>query len=456
MKKSMFHIAVALMASAGASAAMAAVTPEEAARLKADLTPFGAERAGNKEGTIPAWTGGLTKSTGVLDKGGRIPDPFANEKPILQITAKNMDQHAERLTEGTRALLKKYPDTYRVDVYPTHRTAAAPQWVHDNTLRNATRASIVDGTYGPMPKDALGGTPFPIPKTAWEVFWNAQLRWQGESWYVAGNGYQITDTGKVVLVQEGRVQNVSPYSLKSATPEKFNGEYWLVRATNAGPPIRAGEAILGRLNMAEDKSSTWVYLTGQRRVRKLPNACCDTPAPMAAGVVSFDEVQGQPGRQDRFDWSIVGKKEMYIPYNSNRMATPAKDADVVGPRHLNPDHVRWELHRVWVLEAKLKPGQRHTSPRSRYYFDEDTWAMVLADRWDANGQLWRMPFTTPMVLPDTPAVVTMMGWGTYDLLTGAYYVNNIANEQKVQYKIVSPPYADTVFTPDALAGEGVR
>lgn len=456
MKKSLFHIAVALMASAGASAAMAAVTPEEAARLKADLTPFGAERAGNKEGTIPAWTGGLTKSTGVLDKGGRIPDPFANEKPILQITAKNMDQHAERLTEGTRALLKKYPDTYRVDVYPTHRTAAAPQWVHDNTFRNATRASMVEGAYGPMPKDALGGTPFPIPKNAWEIFWNGQLRWQGESWYVAGNGYQITDTGKAVLVQEGRVQSVAPYFLKNASLDNFNGEYRLVRALNAGPPIRAGEAILGRLNIAEDKTSTWVYLTGQRRVRKLPNACCDTPAPMAAGVVSFDEVEGQPGRQDRFDWRIVGKQEMYIPYNTNRIATPAKDADVVGTQHLNPDHVRWELHRVWVLEAKLKPGQRHTSVRTRYYVDEDTWATVLADRWDANGTLSRMIFTNPVVLPDTPAITTTIGWGTYDLVSGSYYVNNIGNQQKVQYKIVSPPYADTVFTPDALAGEGVR
>lgn len=456
MQKSLLHIAVALVAATAAAAATAGVSPEEASKLKGELTPLGAERAGNKAGTIPAWSGGMTAATGVLKKGGRIADPFSNEKPIFQITAQNAAQYAEQLTEGTKVLLKKYPDSYRLDVYPTHRTAAAPQWVYDNTQRDAVRTKLVDGPFGPLPQGSLGSVPFPIPKNAWEVFWNSVLRWKGESWYMAGNGYQITNEGKVVLVQEGRVQNVAPYYVKDMKPDDFSGEYWLVRATNVGPPIRAGEAILGRQNINEGKSSSWVYLTGQRRVRKLPNACCDTPAPMSAGVVTFDEIEGQPGRQDRFDWKIIGKKEMYIPYNSNRAMVPSKDSALVGPKHLNPDHLRWELHRVWVLEATLKPGQRHTSARSRYYVDEDTWSAVLIDRWDANGQLWRMPFTTPMVLPELPGVVTTMVWGTYELLSGSYYVNNIGNEQAVQYRLVEPRYSDATFSPDALAGEGVR
>ena len=64
------------------------------------------------------------------------------------------------------------------------------------------------------------------------------------------------------------------------------------------------------------------------------------------------------GRSDRFDWKIVGKQEMLIPYNSNRLHTPTKDSDVLLANHLNPDHVRWELHRVYVVEATLKAGQR--------------------------------------------------------------------------------------------------
>jgi Protein of unknown function (DUF1329) len=448
-------LSAALAVALAAPAAFAAVSAEEAARLKSELTPLGAERAGNKEGTIPAWTGGLTTPTPGFKNGGRRPDPFAGEKPLLRIDAKSADQHAERLTDGTRALLKKYPDSFRLDIYKTQRTAAAPQWIYDNTLKNATRASLVEGAAGPGPKGAYGGVPFPIPKTGAEAMWNAQLRWRGPSWHHQGNGYQVTADGKVVLVQKGDVQNVAPYYEKDGNPETFSGEYWLVRATNSGPPIRAGEAILGRQNVDESKSGSWVYLTGQRRVRKLPNACCDTPAPFAAGVVSFDEIEGFSGRMDQFDWKIVGKKEAYVPYNSNRMMQPTKDADVVGNRHLNPDALRWELHRVWIVEATLKAGLRHTSPRSRYYLDEDTWTPVLIDRWDANGQLWRTQFSIPVAMPDLPGTVGL-SWGTYELLTGSYYVNVLLNEYPMQYKIMSPRFPDATFTPDALAGEGVR
>jgi hypothetical protein len=287
------------------------------------------------------------------------------------------------------------------------------------------------------------------------VMWNGLLRWKGEAISDTSNGYQVTADGKAILVQSATVELNVPYYYKDSSLEKFNGDYWLVRAVNAGPPIRAGEAILGRLNTDESKSGSWVYLTGQRRVRKLPNACCDTPTPFSAGIVSFDEIEGYSGRMDRFEYKLVGRKEMYIPYNSNRILTPAKDTDVVKPNHLNPDHVRWELHRVWVVESTLKPGQRHTSPKSRYYIDEDSWIFAMTDRWDANGQLSRMPFHIPVVASDIPAVVGYT-WGTYDLQSGAYYVNLIANQSKSVYKLMSPRFPDATFSPDALAGEGVR
>lgn len=451
----LFTITFAVLTAFAGTSAHAAVGADEAAKLKSDLTPLGGEKAGNKEGTIPAWTGGLAKPTPGFTNGGRRPDPFADEKPILQITAKNMEAHAARLTEGVKYLLKKYPDSFRLDVYPTHRTAAAPQHVYDNTFQNATRASLVEGSAGPLPKGALGGIPFPIPRTGEEAMWNGLLRWQGESIYLEANGYQVTSNGKVIHVQRGEVQKNAPYYYKDMTAEQFGGEYSLIRAVNAGPPIRAGEAILGRLNVDESKSGAWVYLTGQRRVRKLPNACCDTPTPFSAGIVSFDEVEGFGGRMDRFNFKLVGKKEMYIPYNANRILVPTKDTDVVQANHLNPDHVRWELHRVWVVEANLKPGQRHTSTKSLYYLDEDTWNFVLTDRWDANGQLWRMPFMMPMAMPDLPGTVGFT-WGTYELQSGAYYVNGIGNEVKVHNKQVSPRFPDANFVPEAMAGEGVR
>lgn len=448
----MRHLSHALLCAAAlaAATAQAAVTAEEAAKLKTTLTPFGAERAGNADGSIPPWTGGYTTPIPGFKNGGRRGDPFAAEKPLYSITADNLAQHAAKLTDGTQALLKKYPKTFRVDVYKTHRTAAAPQWVYDATFRNATSARLD----GEVVKGAYGGIPFPIPKSAKEIVANNELRWRGEAWQSDFRGYLGTASGQRVLSVEGLGDFQMPYYAEGQA-DKFGGDYWLIRLVNSGPPVRAGEAITGRQNLDQDKTQVWVYLTGQRRVRKLPNACCDTPTPATSGVASFDEVDVLAGRTDRFDWKIVGKQEMLIPYNSNRLHVPTKDSDVLMAHHLNPDHVRWELHRVWVIESTLKPGQRHQAPKSRYYVDEDTWVAVLGDRWDANGQLWKTLWAHPVVMPDLPATTPQQQWGFNDLISGAWYASGVVNEKAVQYRIV-PRRADSFFTGDALAGEGVR
>jgi hypothetical protein len=431
--------------------AHAGVSTDEAAQLKSTLTPLGAERAGNKDGTIPAWTGGYTTPLPGFKNGGRRGDPFANDKPLFQITSRNMDQYADKLTDGTRALLKKYPNSYRVDVYTTRRTAAAPQWVYDNTLKNATNAKLD----GEMVTGAYGGIPFPIPKSGWEVMSNHLLHWRGEAWQQDFRQYMTTSDGKRVLASEGQANYQMPYYFKDGADKFKNNNYWMIRLATEAPAIRAGEAIAGLENLDPNKSQAWVYLTGQRRTRKLPNACCDTPTPASAGLMSFDEIDVWNGRGDRFDWKIVGKKEMYIPYNSNGLHTPKSDAEVFGANHLNPEHVRWELHRVWVVEATLKQGKRHQAPKSRYYIDEDTWVAVLGDRWDANGQLWKTLWSHPVVMPDLPATTPPQQFGFNDLVTGAWYMSGAVNEKSSQYRIMGrQPEAN--FTGDVLAGEGVR
>jgi hypothetical protein len=435
--------------------ALAGVSADEAAKLKTTLTPLGGEKAGNKDGSLPVWDGGLTKSPAGFTEGGRRPDPYAGEKPLYTVTAKNMDQYADKLADGIKAMLKRYPDSFRIDVYPTHRTAAAPQWVYDNTFKNATQAKIVDSAGGPRPDGAYGGIPFPVPKTGAEVIWNHQLRWKGQSWHWDATMYLTTADGKRVLTNNAAAEHSSPYYFKDRPVDKFNGDYYLIRLINQGPPIRAGEAIVGRQNINDEKTASWVYLTGQRRVRKLPNACCDTPSPTTAGLMTFDELEVFSGKIGRFDWKLVGKQEMLIPYNSNKTLQPSKDADVLGEHHMNPDHVRWELHRVWVVDATLKQGERHTVSRSRYYIDEDSWYGVIGDRWDSKGQLWRTMWQLPMVAPEMPGVIAKT-FGFYDLLTGAWFVNGVFNEKREQYRVLDKPYADSLFSPDALAGEGIR
>lgn len=431
--------------------ALAAVTPDEAAKLKTDLTPMGAEKAANKDGSIPAWTGGYTTAIAGDKPGGRRGDPFKDEKPLYTVTAKNAEQYAALLTDGTRAMLKKYPD-YRLDVYPSHRTGAAPQWVYENTFKNATRAKM----NGDVTAGTYGGVPFPIPKSGVEVMWNHVLRWRGTAWQFSINQYQLTADGKAVLTTSGTGDQQMPYYFQDGTPESFakGSEYWLLRLINSGPPIRAGEAIVGRTNIDPAKDQAWVYLTGQRRVRKLPNPCCDTPTPSTAGVMSFDELETWNGRTDRFDWKLIGKQEMLIPYNGNRLLQPKTDAEVLGKAYLNPDHVRWEKHRVWVVEASLRAGQRHQAPKGRYYCDEDTWNCVLADRWDANGQLWKTLWSQTFVAPDLPGTV-IGAFGFADLISGTGFVGNLYNAKPSQYAL-KPRYSDSVFTPDAMAGEGAR
>ena len=426
----------------------AAVTAEEAAKLRGELTPLGAQRQGNKEGTIPAWTGAPTVIAG--DKaGGRRGDPFKDEKPLYSVTARNMAQHADKLTDGTKALLTKYPDSFRLDVYKTYRTAIAPQWVYDNTAKNATQARLEKD----VPVGAYGGIPFPIPKTGGEAIWNHLLRWRGVSWESQVNQYQITANGKVVLTSDATMKQNMPYYFEDGSLDTYRGFYWDINLVNAGPPIRAGEMLVGRESFDTSKTSTYIYLTGQRRVRKLPNACCDSPTPASAGVMSFDELQVWSGRTDRFDWKVLGKKEILVPYNSNRFLQ-AKESDLVTGQHLNPDHVRWELHRVWVVEAKLRAGERHLAPRSVYYLDVDTWAAVLGDRWDAQNQLWKSLWTMSYVMPDLPGTVQQT-FGYYDLLSGLGYVANVLNE-KAFHQRFTKRWPDEMFTGDGLASRGVR
>ncbi len=445
------HIAHLTLIAAAATAftAQAAVSADEAARLKTTLTPLGGEKAGNAAGTIPAWTGGYTTQIPGDKPGGKRGDPFKADKPLYSVTAANMAQHADKLSEGVKAMLRKYPNSYRLDVYPTHRTAVAPNWVYENTFKNATRARLE----GDMLAGAYGGIPFPVPKNGIEAMWNHKLVWRGSSWEADLSQYQITADGKVVLSTSGNIKQTMPYYYEDGSPEKFSGYYWTVNLSNDGPPIRAGEMIVGREHLDPSKSAAYVYLTGQRRVRKLPNACCDTPTPASAGLMSFDEISVFTGKTDLFDWKLVGKKELLIPYNNNRLLQ-VKDADLVKGQHLNPDHVRWELHRVWVVEAVLKPGQRHQAPKGAYYLDEDTWQAVLGDRWDANGQLWKTTWNLNYVMPDFPGTVQQT-FGFYDLLSGQGYVSNILNDKKFHHRAAAR-WPDNMFTGEGLASQGVR
>jgi len=432
--------------------ASATATAEEAARLKTSLTPFGAERAGNKDGSIPGWEGGLTQASSGYRNGAFRPDPFAAEKPLYSIDAKTMAPHDARLSDGVKALMKKYPG-FRIDVYPTHRTAAAPQWVYDNTLKNATRAKTVDGGFGV--EGAYGGIPFPVPKDGYEAIWNHRLAWMGSDFTMPVRVFVVTADGKRAMASGG-VQTVHRgYYDKNGSLEKFDGFYQHGKFVVDAPGSKAGEAILAHDGIsAAYPRGLWQYLVGQRRVRKAPSVAYDTPDSVTSGIGLFDEAFMLFGPIDKYQLKLVGKKELFIPYNNNRAAS-AKVDELVTPNTLNPSQVRWELHRVWEVEATLADGKRHVVPKRKYYIDEDSWQIVLFDGWDAKGQLWRTNYSLTLLAPDVPAVSTFVLWGGYDLQTGAYYLNMASNELPRQYEVL-PPVPRSFFSPEELANEGSR
>jgi hypothetical protein len=433
-----------------ALAAQAAVTPEEAAKLKSTLTPLGGEKAGNKDGSIPAWEGGYTKVPAGWKQGDLRPDPFAGEKPTLQITGKNADQYADKLSDGVKALLKKYP-SFRLDVYPTHRTAAAPNWVYENTFKNATRAKTKDD--GLSIEGAFGGVPFPIPKDAYEVMWNHLLAWKGQSAEYGARIHVVQADGKSVLATQFKQDRQWPY-YQEKNADKFNGEYQLFRQLQTAPPFKAGESLLVRESLDVSKArQAWQYLLGQRRVRRAPTIGFDTPNSVESGLGYFDEVFVFNGSLEMYQWTLIGKKEMYVPYNENRLYA-FKEADLITGGHVNPDGLRWELHRVWVVEATLAPGKRHVVPKRRFYIDEDSWNALLGDGWDAQGQLWRTQVGIPFAAADGPGVF-LLSFANYNLMTGAWTLSTIWNEAEPKYKLVEPK-PDSHFTPDALAGQGLR
>ena len=422
--------------------------PSPIESLGKTLTPLGAEMAGNADGSIPRWEPDPGPS-GAPPRGSL----FATDRPSFSIDSTNVAQYESRLTEGTKALMRKYPGTFRIDVYATRRTAAAPNAVYEATLRNASRARLVSASSGTFPTDVHGGIPFAMPTSGVEAMWNHLLRWRGYAFRRQFANYQITADGKRVTLDGGIFDVQQPYYDPLGSVAAFGGEYTLVRIDSDAPPDRKGVAYVQRSNVDAEKDAAWAYLPGQRRVRKLPTSCCDVPLPSAGGVMTTDEPDVWDGRLDRYDWKLLGKAEMYVPYNTNASLNASVD-DLIGKSHLNPDHVRWELHRVWIVEGTLGATKRHAMARSRYYLDEDTWMALLGDRWDANGALARTLWTLPLWLPDIPAVAAGTS-GSYDLITGAWVAMAVSNGRPEPYKLM-PGFSAAHFTPDALTAEGIR
>jgi len=442
---------VAVLASA--ASVFAAVSADQAARLDNDLTPLGAERAGNAAGTIPAWTGGITQPPPGYAPGMHHPDPYAGDQPLYVITAANLEQYRDKLTVGTVALLQAYAD-YKLPVYPTRRSASVPARVYDATKANATRANLVRD--GAAVEGAIGGIPFPIPQNGLEVMWNHLLRFRGvvaerhvaQAAPTRGGTYTLVDFDEEFLFN---------YYLEGMTAEKLGNTVFFFKQEVKSPPRLAGSILLVRetIDQVKEPRNAWVYNPGQRRVRRAPNIAYDNPGTASDGMRTSDQLDMFNGALDRYTWQLVGKREMIVPYNSYKLhSDKVKYSDILKPLHINQDLTRYELHRVWVVEAKLKPGTSHIYPRRTFYIDEDSWQALVVDQYDSRGQLWRVSEAHCINYYEVPTFWSTLEVHT-DLLAGRYLAFGLTNEGPMYDFSIKRTLAD-YDNPDNLRREGVR
>ena len=442
-----------LITAAAFVAGVATATAQSAADLGKSLTPLGAEKAGNAAGTIPAWEGGITQPPAGYKSGDHHPDPFADDKPSATINAANAEQYADNLTEGHKALLARYASTYKMPVYPTRRSASVPQDVYDATKANVGSAQLADGGNGVS--GASRGTPFPLPKTGQEVIWNHLLRYRGLGGLRTVGQVAPTRSGNYTLVQLEEKFLWNYHQLGAATESVGNVMAYFEQKVTA--PARLAGTILmvhETLDQVKESRRAWVYNTGQRRVRRAPQVAYDNPGTASDGMRTSDQLDMFNGAIDRYDWKLVGKREVYVPYNSYKLHSDSlKVADIVTPMHINQEHSRYELHRVWVVEATLKEGKRHIYAKRRFYVDEDSWAVLVVDQYDNRGRLWRVSEGHSINYYDI-----LSFWSTLevhmDLLSGRYLAHGLDNENEMYDFSYQSKSSD--YTPAALRRRGRR
>lgn len=424
----------------------AAVPASEAQQLGQSLTPLGGEKAGNEDGSIPAWSGGMISAPEGYIEGDVYIDPFANEDPLFVIDASNLEEHREKLTDGQIAMFERYPQTFSMPVYPTHRTAAAPDWVYDNVRENAVTAELVEGGAGF--EGAYGGVPFPVPESGLEVIWNHMTRYFST--------YLERTSADIAVQENGRfaksiidVKRYSPFYLKDGDVDSHENILYYYLGVATAPARVAGNVFIIHepLNQVDAPRRAWIYNPGQRRVRRAPVVSYDTPVGSSEGLRTTDDTDMFNGSPDFYDWELVGKREIYIPYNNYRLLDKSlKYEDIIQPGHLNPEYTRYELHRVWEVEATLKDGNRHIYSKRTFYIDEDSWSIAAVDQYDGQGELWRVSMAYLVNYYNLPATLSSVDV-FHDLQARRYQAQGLANEEWEVIKFSSTPPEARMFNP---------
>jgi hypothetical protein len=289
-----------------------------------------------------------------------------------------------------------------------------------------------------------------------EIFWNHVLRYRGDVIVRQIGQTPITSSGSYTMVKF-RDETMVAYSLPGAKSENLDNTIAYFIQETVAPARLAGEVLLVQetLDQSVENRRAWVYNPGQRRVRRAPNVAFDNPGTNSDNLRTSDQFDMYNGSPQRYDWTLVGKKEILVPYNSYKLhSNTLKYSDVLKKNHINPDVARYELHRVWVVESKLKPGQSHLYKRRTLYVDEDSWHIVAVDCYDSRDQLYRVQEGHVINYYDEPALWTALET-VYDLSNGRYLALGLDNEEP-RSRDFTQKRSIADYQPAALQRRGVR
>ncbi|MGV8805083.1 MAG: DUF1329 domain-containing protein [Polaromonas sp.] len=457
MKKTTSHVALILSLMI-AGAAQAKVPAAEADKLGKELTCVGAEKAGSRDGMISAYSGkwlGTPPGIQYTPYAGQHPiDPYSSEKPLFSITADNVAQYESRLSSGQKALLARFPKAFRMDVYATHRDFRYPDYVCDAARKNALHAEVVDGGMGV--KDAvIGAVPFPIPKGATEVLLNNTFPYRAFSEDTVRDLANVLSDGRVSWGR-GHNTNINRVNGVANAGEPLDSTMAYSRSLVLLPEREKGilTVSIEPVNFVTGKRLAWSYDPGTRRVRQLPEYGFDQPLGGSGGKMTIDSDRLFNGSPERYNWKLLGKREMFVPANSYKLhGKTVKYADLLKPGVPNADFIRWELRRVWVIEGSLKEGSRHLYGKRVLFIDEDTWHAVMSDFYDTRGTLWQYAYINHYYAFD------LQGWqpGTafyHDLNSGGYVGYNLFQERDKGPILNKGNLNVKMFSPEAARSAG--
>ncbi|MCP5123323.1 MAG: DUF1329 domain-containing protein [Pseudomonadales bacterium] len=460
IKSTVITLALALLAGGAMAQRM---SPENVARLGKDLNPIGGIKAGSEDGLIPQWTGnvvGLPAGLKWDGPGTTNPDPWPQEQPLFVISADNLDPYRARLSPGQIAMFETYPDTFRMPVYPGHREFAYYPQFYQKVLYNAEHAQLVNDNEGIT--GFVGGAAFVVPSNGPETIWFTRTTGAFETMDGEYSDIAVFPNG-TRSTRRSRFLQESPYASRSnpITAEYEYpklGEYAGYIMTYVTEPARDKgliTSIFEPYDYAKNAREVWRYLPGSRRVRRAPTVGFDTPDG-PGGLKTVDEVRGFNGSMERFDWELLGRQEIFVPYHNYRFDDPSLSYDELLTKfHANPDYMRYELKRVWVAQGTLKAGERHIYGKRRVYVDEDTGFAVITENYDGRGELWKVVLTNN--------IYDYGGQGYarraqmyHDLRAGAYIAERLINDSAPMLYDVNPMKGPAYFSPSNVRKLGKR